>query len=338
MATFPPTTAEMTTAEIRGLRAAATDPPTLTDPRSPVGRLRAWAPGPTAATAAIVACAIAYAFVAYFARRLTAAGIAPATVAFARFSLIAVVLGRFLRVDRAVRSATWWGIGSGAAMSLGWIAYIHAIDVGSVAGAGVVYMTYPLFTLATMLVVFGVRPTVRQLLGGLMVLIAAVIALGVGTDIPWIVVLTPATFGGAIAVLTERLGPLDPFERIAAVGLGAALVLVPLVLSSPPDEVVPATTAGWLWMIGLAAGSTLVPMTVYASAAPQIGGARAAVAGAIELPAVILVGVVLLGETLGRGELLAAVLICTAVVITPATRPAHAVPGEDTGDTGASVR
>lgn len=297
------------------------------DHRALVDRFRGWAPGTTTATVAIVGCAVAYAGVAFFARRLTDAGIAPVTVAFARFALIVVVLGRFIRLDRAVRSATVWGVGSGVAMSLGWIAYVHAIDIGSVAGAGVIYMTYPMFTLATMLVVFRVRPSGRQLLGGSMVVVAAVVALGVGADVPWIVILTPATFGGAIAVLTERLGPLDPFERIASVGLGAALTLAPLVLSRSADEVVPRTASGWLWLLGLSLVCTLVPMTVYACAAPRVGGARAAVAGAVELPAVMLVGVVL-GEALGTGELIAAALICLAVVVTPATRPAHALPGE----------
>lgn len=295
---------------------------------SAVDRFRNWAPSPTVATATIIGTSIAYSSVSFFARRLTDAGIAPATVAFARFAMIVVVLGRFLRLDREVRSATIWGVGTGAAMAVGWIAYVHAIDIGSVASAGVIYMSYPLFALAAMLILFGVRPNRRQLIGGLIVLAAATITLGFSTDIAWIVVVTPATFGTSIAVLTERLGPLDPFSRIAAVGLGATITLTPLLFGLDPSQIFPTTASGWSWLLGLALGSTLIPMTVYACAAPRIGAARASVAGAVELPAVFVVGSVFLGESLGATEMIAAVLICVAVVITPATRPAHARAGE----------
>ena len=88
-----------------------------------------------------------------------------------------------------------------------------------------------------------------------------------------------------------------------------------------------ADLAGWSLLIGLSLVSALIPMTLYACAAPRIGAPRAAVTGAIELPTMLLIGV-LIGETLGASMLVAGALICTAVVITPATRPAHVVPGE----------
>ncbi|MEM8922703.1 MAG: DMT family transporter [Actinomycetota bacterium] len=276
-------------------------------PTTPTHR---WQPGPATATATIVFCAVAY-----FARRLTDAGIAPVSVALARFALIAVVLGPTIRFDRPMRRATVWGMGSGAAMAIGWIAYVDAIDTGSVASAGVIYMTYPLFTLAALWVMFGLRPTSRQMIGGLLVVAAAVITLGVGTGVSWVVLATPATFGAAIAVLTERLDMLDPVERVAAVGLGAAVTLTPLVLRRPPAEVLPADAGGWLWLLALSFGCTLLPMTAYAWAAPHIGGARASVAGATELPAVLLMGSVLLGEALAARELASAALIGTAIVI-----------------------
>ena len=297
------------------------------DDRPMVDRFRSWSPDTTTATLAIAGCGVASASAALFARRLTEAGIAPVTVAWARYALIVALLARFARFDRAARSATVWGLVSGAGMAFGWIAYVGAVASGSVAGAGVVYMTYPMFTLAALIVLFRVRPSGRQVLGGALVAVAAAAALGLGGDIPWYAVAAPASFGLSIAVLTERLGELDPFERIAAVGIGAFVVLAPLVLSRPTDEILPADLTGWSWLIGLSLGSALIPMTVYACAAPRIGAPRAAVTGAIELPTMLLIGIGL-GETVGLTELIAGVLICTAVVITPATRPAHVVPGE----------
>ncbi len=299
------------------------------NPASPLALLRRWRPSSRAATSTIVATAIAYAFAAFFARRLTDAGLASATVAFARFALIAVVLGRFVRLDRRSWPATRWGLASGASMALGWIAYVHAVEHGSVATAGLVYMTYPLFTLVALAAVFGRPPTPGQVLGALLVLLGAVLALGTGSGAPLIAFVAPATFGFAIAVLTERLDVLDPIERLASVAMGATVALMPLMVSLPTAETIPADLGSWVLVFGLAVGSALVPMLLYAAAAPAIGAARTAVAGSAELPTVFVIGAVFFGEAVGLHHLVAAAVIVTAIVITPATRTLHVRADDD---------
>jgi drug/metabolite transporter (DMT)-like permease len=298
-----------------------------------IDRLRRWAPGPTAATMAIVATSFATAGASFFIRRLTDAGVTPVTVAFARFALTAIVLGRFVRFDPGHRTATSWGLASGAGMAVGWIAYVHAVDEGTVAGAGVVYMTYPLFAMLALATLFRVRPSSRQVAGGVLVLAGAAVALGPSGSIPWLAVVAPATFGLSIAVLTERLGVLDPFERLGSVATGASLALLPIVATRPIDELLPERVGSWVWIIGLGIGSALVPMLVYAAAAPRVGAARAAVAGSFELPVMIVVGL-LLGEAVGRSQWLGAITICVAVVLTATTRPAYAIPGEQLTGSG----
>lgn len=292
-----------------------------------IERFRQWTPGTTRATAAIVAASVAYAAASFFVRRLTDAGLAPSTVALARFALTAAVLVRFVRVDSEHRDATMWGLGSGAAMALGWIAHVRAVEVGSVATAGVVYMTYPLFAMLGLAVLFGVRPTRRQVTGGVLVVVGAMVALGPVGTIPWFAIAAPATFGVATAVLTERLGPLDPFERLGSVATGATVALLPIAALQPVERVVPGSIHGWALIIGLGVGSALVPMLVYAAAAPRIGAATAAVAGSVELPMVIAIGV-LLGELITTGQIVGTLLICAAVAITAMTRPAHVIAGE----------
>lgn len=303
-----------------------------TMPRSLLALLRSWRPSTRSATLTIVGTAVAYAFAAFFARRLTEAGLAPATVAFARFALIAVVLGRFVRLDRAAWPATRWGLLSGAAMSVGWIAYVHAVGHGSVATAGLIYMTYPLFTLMALAVVFGRPPTAGQMLGGLLVVLGGAVALGAGSGAPLIAFLAPATFGFAIAVLTERLQVLDPTERLASVAVGATVVLLPVLMSLSPSEAIPADLGSWSMVLGLAVGSALVPMLLYAAAAPAIGAARTAVAGSAELPTVFVIGAVFFGEAVGIHHLVGAAIIVAAIVITPATRTLHVRPDDDFGE------
>lgn len=292
-----------------------------------VDRFRSWSPEPVLATVAIIGTAVAYGAASFFVRRLTDSGMPAETVALARFAITALVLGRFIRLDPPHRGATAWGLGSGAAMALGWIAFVRAVEGGSVATAGVVYMTYPLFAMLALAVLFAVRPSPRQVGGGVLVVVGAAAALGPAGGIPWISIAAPATFGIATAVLTERLTTLDPFERLGSVAAGATAALLPIVALRAPHEMLPSQLDEWMWIVALGVGSALVPMLVYAAAAPRVGAARASVAGSVELPVMIGIGLVL-GETVTAGHVVGTIAICAAVVTATATRPAHAIPGE----------
>lgn len=306
-------------------------------PRGPSPRprlldaVRTWQPTPAVATLAIAATSIAYAFATFFARRLTEAGVSSVAVAFHRFAISAFVLARLVNVTGPKRRPTCWALLSGFVMGLGWIAYVHAIEVGDVATAGVAYMTYPFFALVAGRLFFKTRLSVRAVVGAALVLAAAAVGLGGASSGGFapIVLIAPATFGFAITVLTERLDALDPFERLGAVAVGATIGMSPLLATMDRAEILPASASGWLWIIGIGVGSALVPMTVYAAAAPTIGPARSAVAGAAELPTVFIIGATFFGEAINAGHGLAALLIVAAVAITPSTRGPHVAPTDE---------
>lgn len=295
--------------------------------------VRQWRPTPAAATGAIAATSIAYAFATFFARRLTDAGISSVAVAFYRFALTTIVLARFVNLNGDKRRPTCWAILSGFVMGLGWIAYVNAIEVGDVATAGVAYMTYPFFALVAGRVFFKIQVNARAVAGAALVLLAGAVGLGTTAtgEFTLIVLIAPATFGFSVSVLTERLGDLDPFERLGAAALGATLAMTPLLVTMSPAEIIPATPTGWLWIVGIGAGSALIPMTIYAAAAPTIGAARTAVAGAAELPTIFLIGAVFFGESIRLGHGLAAILILAAITLTPTTRGPHVSPDENAG-------
>jgi drug/metabolite transporter (DMT)-like permease len=308
---------------------------------NPMDMIRTWSPTPKTSTGLIALVSVAYAGATFFARHLTDAGLAPATVAFARFGAVAAVLCRLVRWDPAARSATVWGIGSGLAMAFGWIAYVDAIESGAVAIAGVAYMTYPLFTVLTLWLVFRVRPTLLHLVGGGLVIAAGVVALSDGVasaGIRPLVFLAPATFGFSVAVLTERLGTLDPFERLGAVALGAAAGLTPVLFSLPADQVVPSSPRVWAMVLGIGVGCALIPMTIYSVAAPVLGATRSAIAGATELPTVFIIGAVFFGEPIELRHLAAAALIVIAIAVTPGSRSPHTLPDQDEGADALSRR
>jgi drug/metabolite transporter (DMT)-like permease len=43
-------------------------------------------------------------------------------------------------------------------MGVGWVGYVRAVEIAPVSTAGILYMTYPVFTLLIAWLVFGDRP------------------------------------------------------------------------------------------------------------------------------------------------------------------------------------
>ena len=94
----------------------------------------------------VMACAC-FGTIPYFAKSLTDAGMAPYAVAFYRYAMSAIILLPLLRVPRALWSVVAWGSFSGIMTGLGWIGFVNALQTVPVSTVGVLYMTYPVFTL-----------------------------------------------------------------------------------------------------------------------------------------------------------------------------------------------
>lgn len=78
-------------------------------------------------------------------------------------------------------------------------------------------------------------------------------------------------------------------------------------------------------IVGIGLATALIPQLLYVSAAPFVGSARAAAAGAIDLPTVFVIGWLAFGESIGVPQLLGGALVITAVLITPSRQPPAAV-------------
>lgn len=293
-------------------------------------RLRMWTPTSRNATLAVAGASIAIASATFFVRRLTDIGISPSAVAFFRYAITALVLLRFLRLSGPKRNATRWGLASGATAGLGWASYAATIESGDLATAGVAYMTYPVFTLIACRAIFNKRASPHSIVASALVVVGATIALGPNAaSVSPLLLIAPATFGFSVAVLTERLTPLDPFERLSAVAVGAVLALTPLILTMPSEQIVPTSATGVLWIVGIAVGCALIPMTIYAAAAPSIGAARTAIAGAGELPTMFIIGALFFGEAIRLEHVVAGAIIAAAIAMTPSARTPHVLPEVD---------
>lgn len=269
----------------------------------------------------VIFASICFGLVPWFSKGLTDAGLAPHAVAFARYAFAALVLGPLLIRERTAWQAILWAMGAGAMMGLGWIGYVSALQSLPAATVGVLYMTYPAFTLAVAWIVFRDSPRPRAVIAAALILTAAAIAGGAvelargGLQTVLIALTAPLGFAIGITVLVHRLGPLSALARVAGVSLGSLIGLAPLMAGSTMVEITPPTPLAWAYLAGIGLLSALIPQLIYVICSPRIGTARTAVLGSVELPTMIAVGYFALGQAVGLREALACLLIVGAMVL-----------------------
>jgi len=275
------------------------------------------------ATLGIIAASVGFGLVPYFARSLTAEGMAPHAIAFFRYAFAAIVLLPFVWRARAQSAALLWGLIAGFGMGVGWIGYVRAVEIAPVSTVGVLYMTYPVFTLMIAWLVFGDVPGRRAIVASLMIVTAAALATSpsavTADQVPALILslAAPLGFGFGINVLVHKLTVLKPVVRIACVSLGSVLGLLPLMAMTPVAALFPVTVSGWWLVAGIAFGSALIPQLLYTVAAPVIGTARTAIAGSIELPTMFLVGWFAFAEPIGVAQWIACGIVISAIALTP---------------------
>ncbi|UWR17138.1 DMT family transporter [Sulfitobacter sp. M368] len=270
----------------------------------------------------VLFASVCFGIVPYFSRNLTDQGLAAHSVAFYRYIITAVILlPAFLSQLKAWRELVW-GLCAGAGMGLGWIGYVRAVETIPASTVGVLYMTYPVFTVVIAWAIFADPPSRRALFASGLIFLAAVIAGNPAAvppqHLPTLILslAAPLGFGFGICVLVHRLSRIPPLARIASVSLGSVLALSPLVATSTAAEILPTDANTWVMILGIAVVSALVPQLIYTVSSPIIGASRTAVIGSVELPTMFLVGMFAFGEILTIAQLSACALVITAIVLT----------------------
>lgn len=278
------------------------------------------------ATLGVVFASVGFGLVPFFARGLTDAGLAPHAVAMYRYLLASIVLLPIAWRWRHEAQTLLWGFAVGVVMALGWVAYVHAIRVAPVSTVGVLYMTYPVFTLLFAWLFFAEHPALRAMLAAAIIVGAALLVMSPGAaqteHVPALLLslLAPAGFGLGITVLVHRLTRIPPLARVAIVSAGSMVGLLPLILTTEAAALIPGDTDGWLMVIGIGLGTALIPQLVYSICSPLVGTARTAIAGAVELPVMFLVGWLAFGEALSVAQWIACAMVIGAILVTPAKR------------------
>lgn len=279
-----------------------------------------WVPSVGLASLGILFAALCTGLVPYFSRGLTEQGMAPHAVAFYRFAAAAFVLFPVLYVHRGHWRTIAWGLVAGAVMGLGWVGYAHALTTAPVSTVGVLYMTYPVFTLIIAWALFGDHPSRRAIVAAGLIVVAAVLASSPAAvsveqlPVLAIALAAPFGFGFGISVLVHRLSRSPPLVRLASVSLGCVVGLAPLLVSSTAIEVLPQSTNDWIMVLGIGLATAFIPQLVYTVCAPIVGSARTAILGSVELPMMFVVGLVLLGERVGFAQAAACAIVVGAIV------------------------
>lgn len=300
---------------------------------------------PAATTSLLVLSSVGFGLVPLFGRVLLDLGLSSEAIALYRFCLaLPLALACLPRRRAAIAPALAIG-GSGLAVGLGWTTYLEAIEHVTLASAGVIYMSYPLFVVLLARLLVGHRLTARALVGAMLIITGASVVNTPGVVpaelLPVLVssLVAPIGFALAIVALVTAGEGLSTLERWSLLCVGTVVGVLPAALAQDPGALLPATSRGWLWIIALAAVTATIPQLLYIFAARRVLPARAAACGAVELPTMIAVGWLAFGEDVGMRETVGAALVITAIAVTPAlpapqrrgraTHPATAMDASD---------
>lgn len=274
----------------------------------------------------VMLSSVGFALTPIFARLLGLDGTEPTRIVFYRYVLTAILLTPFLLISWRNFHLVLMGVVIGAGMGLGYIGYIVVLERTTVATAGVLYLSYPIFTLLFAWALLGVRPGLRGTTGVGLILGAGFVTATPDTlskltpEMLLLGLAAPASFGLGITVLTGWLYRLPPIQRLACVPFGATLGLLPLVLrDQSPSDLVPAADV-LPQVLGLALATALIPQFLYVIAAPRIGSVSTAIAGAIELPAMIGLAFLIFAERPGQNELIACAMVVSAILMISISR------------------
>jgi len=248
------------------------------------------------------------------------AGLSPLATTAWRFLIPVAVLLPFLPGAFKYRGLAVIGLLTGAAASLGMVAYFYALRHLSVATVSVIYFAYPLFTILLDRMIYGERIRPRAVVASLLIIAAAIVvvspaSLTGGAVVPLLVAFAaPVGFAILIVTLARTLRPIPVFSR-ASIGLtGAILGLLPGFLLFKAGPLIPASVNAAYILIGFAAATTLLPQLLYTVGSAHAGPGLTAIAGAFELVVALLIGWTWLGDPVLIREVIAGLLIISALI------------------------
>lgn len=270
----------------------------------------------------VVLSAAGFGTLALFSRYARADGMDAQSMLFLRFSLSAVVMVALLVVRREGiprGRALLLLVGMGAVGYVGQsFAYLSALNYASSGLVALLLYVYPVFV--TLLAVVLLREKFTLLKGIALALALTGTALTVDPAGGQVLGMLLALSGAAIYSLYIIVGTrvqrqVSVVQSTAVIFSSAAVASGVLMLLSGPR--LPATAAGWGAIVAMVLLATVLPVAAFLAGLARIGPTNAAMLSTLEPVVTVVLGAVLLSESLqplallGGGLILAAVLVLT---------------------------
>lgn len=270
-------------------------------------------------TAFVAASATAYGVTPIFAKIAYHSGAAPVGVLSLRFTIggLALLGLAALRRERWPRGrqlaalAALGGIGY-VAESLAYFLALTRVSAGLVA---LLLYAYPAMVVLLATVFLRERP--RRATVGCLVLATAGTALTAGPvagGAPLGVtlgLLSAASYAGYIVVSSRATRGLPPLMTSGVIMTAAAISYDVIAVAIRPA--LPGSGSGWAAVVGLALVCTVVAVAAFFAGLPRLGPSDTAVVSTLEPAVSVALAAVVLGEGLGRAQLVGAALVLVAV-------------------------
>lgn len=245
-----------------------------------------------------------------------------------RFLIPAVLLLPMLRIKSVELGEAGRMFAFGVANALAMLAYFNAIQTIEPAQAIFVYYTYPIFSLLVGWLVWGKKPRRNGVVAGALILLAASMVLAPG-QLPaehyWVLASTffaPLVVASLIQYLAKPKQSLAVTQRINMSLLGHMLVLLPVVIWHGPEQWLPVTWQGGVWLIALAVFASTLPQYLMTLGVAKVGSDRTAIAGSAEMVVAMISGTLVFGNALNQAQITAMLLVVIAMSIRLEDSPA----------------
>jgi drug/metabolite transporter (DMT)-like permease len=270
----------------------------------------------------IAISAASFGTLAIFGRYAYADGMDIFTVLFIRFGISAIFMTviLILRKEHFPRGrilAQLIGMGS-----LGYVGqsflYLSAIKYASTGLVALLLYLYPMFVFILSVIIFHEKVTWAKVVALSLALIGCALTVDPhgGQIIGVIMIITAALiYSVYIIVGANVMKHVSPFQSSAVIFASAGAVYGALTFANGAHF--PASSAGWLAMLGMVVFSTIIAITTFLAGLERIGPTNAAMLSTLEPAVTVLLAAWLFGERLtpitlfGGGLILAAVLVLT---------------------------
>ena len=259
------------------------------------------------------------------ARVLYADGLSAPSMLFWRYSLALVALAVALKavhldLRQAWRAGAWQialvGATLGSAQTLCFWESLKTLETSI---AVLLFYTYPAVTLALDRLIF------KQPIRPLAVLCIAIILGGAGLitgpglrggtidlrGLLWALP-SPLVYAFYLAINARLLRRHPPL--VGAFGLFAGMAVTFGLVAAFAGLDVPSSSTGWLLLLFIALGPGALTMTLFSYSVPRLGAGSFAILANAELVTVVLIGVLVLGETVTAGRAIGGALIVAGIL------------------------